>query len=132
MPTKSYQIIIKPEAFDNICSIHGWSQAQLKRMADELGYTRQYVFQFVRGIDSLSGDGIGKIVRGLCGIRGDNWSHLFDIRQIEKKNFQCENMDKFNRVKPYNRNSLAVYYRYRGEKNIPVEQKSVDSFQTNL
>ncbi len=120
-----YMVQLKSDVFDAICMTHGWDRGKLAKMARELGYTRQFISVCMGGSAGFGGDAIGKIVRDLCSIHDDNWSHLFKIVEVKKKSFQKNNMLKYNGIIPYDKYSLAQMQRYgkwnTEEKNLDIE-----------
>lgn len=120
-----YTVQLKSDVFDAICMTHGWGRGKLAQLARELGYTRQFISICMQGKGGFGGDAIGKIVRDLCGIHDDNWSHLFDIVEVKKKSFQKNNQLKYNGIVPYDKYSLAQFQRYgkwnTDENNIDIE-----------
>ncbi len=110
---KCYKMIFRPGVFESIMHIKGWKNNS--QIAQETGYTRQYISMLRRGVVSITTDFLLRILELTGNISNSNWSEMFAIipRGEYNPNHQMWNNGKYEGRQKYTGYSSSGMMRRR-------------------
>lgn len=118
-PYKKFRIILKEGVIYDLMRVKGWKN--LSQVAEELGFTRQYIHMLVKAKVSASAEFITRLAACLGSI-DKNWHVHFMIVPCGNfhENHPTWNMQKHDGKIPYRRYSTNAEHR---KKDYSVEEK---------